>query len=70
MSPEENTKKGLDELIARWTITFDADTLLQRLESHGVPAGRIYRAPEMLADPHFPKRVNPSSTLTTRGSRI
>ncbi|MCH2335655.1 MAG: CoA transferase [Pseudomonadales bacterium] len=49
-------QEELDELIARWTITLDADTLLQRLESHGVPAGRIYRAPEMLADPHFQAR--------------
>ncbi len=24
--------------------------------AHGVPAGRIYRAPEMLADPHFKAR--------------
>ncbi len=23
---------------------------------HGVPAGRIYRAPEMIADPHFAAR--------------
>ncbi|HIC34151.1 MAG TPA: CoA transferase, partial [Gammaproteobacteria bacterium] len=34
----------------------DADALLQRLEAHGVPAGRIYRAPEMIEDPHFQAR--------------
>ena len=46
----------LDELIGRWTVTLDADALLQQLEAHGVPAGRIYRAPEMLEDPHFQAR--------------
>jgi len=46
----------LDERIARWTATLPADELLATLERHGVPAGRIYRAPEMLADPHFQAR--------------
>ena len=26
------------------------------MEQHGVPAGQIYRAPEMLEDPHFAAR--------------
>ena len=26
------------------------------MEKHGIPAGRIYRAPEMLSDPHFKAR--------------
>ena len=46
----------LDERIARWSATLDAEHLLAVLEQHGVPAGRIYRAPEMLADPHFQAR--------------
>jgi crotonobetainyl-CoA:carnitine CoA-transferase CaiB-like acyl-CoA transferase len=46
----------LDELICRWSATLDADALLTRLAEHGVPAGRIYRAPDMLADPHFQAR--------------
>ena len=46
----------LDERIARWSIGFPADELLALLERHGVPAGRIYRAPDMLADPHFQAR--------------
>ena len=29
---------------------------MQRLNEFGVPAGRIYRAPEMLADPHYAAR--------------
>ncbi len=43
----------LDDLIAQWTATLPAAELLALLESHSVPAGRIYRAPEMLADPQF-----------------
>ncbi|HEX7038310.1 MAG TPA: CaiB/BaiF CoA-transferase family protein [Pseudomonadales bacterium] len=46
----------LDQRIAGWTETLPADALLAVLERHGVPAGRIYRAPEMLADPHFQAR--------------
>lgn len=46
----------LDERIGRWTATLPADELLALLEQHGVPAGRIYRAPEMLADPQFQAR--------------
>ncbi len=46
----------LDELIGAWSVTLDAEVLLARLADHGVPAGRIYRAPEMLADPHFQAR--------------
>ncbi len=46
----------LDELIGAWSSTLDADPLLERLTEHGIPAGRIYRAPDMLADPHFAMR--------------
>jgi len=46
----------LDELIARWTAQHDADDLLALLAEAGVPAGRIYRAKDMLSDPHFAAR--------------
>ena len=46
----------LDELISAWSGSLDAEPLLQRLIEQGVPAGRIYRAPEMLTDPHFAAR--------------
>jgi formyl-CoA transferase len=46
----------LDELIARWTATFTMHDLLVLLEKHGVPSGRIYRAADMLEDPHFVAR--------------
>ena len=43
----------LDGMIAEWTARFPANDLLTLLEQAGVPAGRIYRAKDMLADPHF-----------------
>ena len=46
----------LDGLIAQWTSTLDADDLLGRLHEGGVPAGRIFRAKDMFADPHFVAR--------------
>ncbi|MDZ4053908.1 MAG: CoA transferase, partial [Phenylobacterium sp.] len=46
----------LDEIISAWTSTLALDDLLSLLEAHGVPAGRIYRAPDMIEDPHFTAR--------------
>lgn len=46
----------LDELIARWTAGRTTQEILERMDRHGVPAGKIYRAPEMLEDPHFAAR--------------
>lgn len=46
----------LDNLIADWTRTLQSSELLDRMEEHGVPAGGMYRAPEMMADPHFQAR--------------
>jgi formyl-CoA transferase len=46
----------LDNLIAEWTSTRAADDLLALLHDGGVPAGRIFRAKDMFADPHFAAR--------------
>ena len=46
----------LDDLIAEWTRTLDSGPLEATLHDHGVPAGNIYRAPEMLEDAHFKAR--------------
>lgn len=48
----------LDELISEWTSGQKADELLEQLADSGVPAGRIYRAKDMLADPHFAARTS------------
>ncbi|MGH3327226.1 MAG: CaiB/BaiF CoA transferase family protein [Streptomycetales bacterium] len=49
-------QEDLDALIAAWTAKHDADALLQLLHDGGVPAGRIFRAADMLRDPHFRAR--------------
>jgi len=46
----------LDELIGAWTRTQDSEPLLAALETGGVPAGRIFTARDMLADPHYAAR--------------
>ena len=46
----------LDARIATWTVTVASGDLLERLEANGVPAGRMYRAADMLDDPHFAAR--------------
>ncbi|HVB41800.1 MAG TPA: CoA transferase [Streptosporangiaceae bacterium] len=46
----------LDGLIAAWTSQHEADRLLDLMHEGGVPAGRIYRAKDMFADPHFAAR--------------
>lgn len=46
----------LDALIGEWTATLTWKELEETCEEHGVPAGLMFRAPEMLADPHFEAR--------------
>lgn len=46
----------LDALIGAWTSTIDAQPLLDLMETSGVAAGRVYRAPDMLDDPQFAAR--------------
>ncbi len=46
----------LDALINAWTRTLTVDELDTRMTEASIPAGRVYRAPEMLADPHFKAR--------------
>lgn len=43
----------LDGVIAAWTTTLAMPDALSLLEAHGVPAGQIYTAREMLTDPHY-----------------
>ncbi|WP_055626470.1 CaiB/BaiF CoA transferase family protein [Streptomyces hirsutus] len=46
----------LDAEIARWTRGQTVDELLGVLDKAGVPAGRIYTAPDILGDPHYRAR--------------
>jgi formyl-CoA transferase len=49
-------QQELDRIISEWTMALPADGLIDRLRAAGVPVGRIYRAPDMLVDPHFEAR--------------
>jgi formyl-CoA transferase len=47
---------ALDTIVAEWTSTFALTDLLALLEAKGVPASRVFRAPDMLEDPQFAAR--------------
>ncbi|MBW8815241.1 MAG: CoA transferase [Caulobacterales bacterium] len=46
----------LDAIIADWTSSFELPDLLALLQAQGVPASRVFRAPDMLEDPQFAAR--------------
>lgn len=46
----------LDDLIGGWTRTLGVDQLEALMTRHSIPAGRVYTAKEMFADPHFAAR--------------
>jgi formyl-CoA transferase len=46
----------LDAAVAEWTSGWSLAELLALLESYGVPASRVFRAPEMLEDPQYQAR--------------
>lgn len=47
---------AIDDLVAAWTREHDAQQVVDILAEAGVPAGLVYRAPDMLEDPHFQAR--------------
>jgi len=49
-------QKELDDLIEAWTSARTVAEVEAAMVAAGVPAGKIYRAPEMLEDPHFKAR--------------
>jgi formyl-CoA transferase len=46
----------LDAIIAEWTSAHALDDLLALLQEKGVPASRVFRAPDMLDDPQYQAR--------------
>jgi len=58
----------LDQLISEWTKNFTLAELVENLAIHGVPAGPVNDASEVLNDPHFRQRgtVLPVDTETGR----
>lgn len=49
-------QKELDDLIEAWTETLTVGEVEALMIEHSIPAGKIYRAPEMLEDEHFAAR--------------
>lgn len=46
----------LDAIIAEWTSGWTLSDLLTLMEEKGIPASRVFRAPDMLEDPQFAAR--------------
>ena len=49
-------QEELDDIINDWTRTMTVADVEKLMLEAGVPSGKIYRAPEMLEDPHFAAR--------------
>ena len=46
----------LDDIINAWTSALTVDEVDRLMVENSIPAGRVYRAPDMLSDPHFAAR--------------
>jgi formyl-CoA transferase/succinyl-CoA--D-citramalate CoA-transferase len=60
----------LDELVGAWTATLPCDEVLAVLDEHGVPAGRIFTAPDMLRDPHYLAREMVQRVTSCQGWEV
>ena len=60
----------LDALIDDWTRTMTVDQVDGLMVEYSIPGGRVYRAPEMLADPQFAARDAIIAIETERWGRL
>jgi formyl-CoA transferase len=60
----------LDALINDWTKTLTIAEVDALMIEHSIPAGRVYRAPEMFEDPHFKARESIVEVETERYGRL
>jgi formyl-CoA transferase/succinyl-CoA--D-citramalate CoA-transferase len=60
----------LDGLVGAWTQTLPCDRVLEVLDEHGVPAGRIFTAPDMLTDPHYLAREMVRRVTSAQGWEV
>jgi formyl-CoA transferase/succinyl-CoA--D-citramalate CoA-transferase len=60
----------LDALIGAWTSTMPCAHVLAILDEHGVPAGRIFTAPDMLRDPQYLARDMVRRITSTQGWEV
>jgi len=49
-------QKELDDLISDWTRTHSRDAIMTMMEKANVPAGPLYTAADIVAEPHFRER--------------
>lgn len=61
---------ALDEMIGAWTVTRTAESLLEELAEAGVPAGQVYTAADMLADPHYAAREMVLNLTNAAGRKV
>lgn len=62
--------RELDEIIAGWSRNLTVDEIEALMIKHSVPAGKMYRAPEMLEDPHFAARESLVEVETPKWGKI
>jgi len=60
----------IDEAIAAWTSQLSLDEVLLQMEKAEVPAGRIYSAADIAADPHFAARGMIQEVLAGDGAPL
>jgi crotonobetainyl-CoA:carnitine CoA-transferase CaiB-like acyl-CoA transferase len=65
-----NNQIELDALINDWTRQQSMAEVEALMIAHSIPAGRVYRAPEMLTDPHFAAREAIVEVETERFGRL
>ena len=49
-------RRELDDRIGQWTVTHDNEALTQLLQAHGVAAGAVFTARDLVANPHLRER--------------
>ena len=62
--------RELDEIISDWSRNLTVDEIEALMIKHSVPAGKMYRAPEMLEDPHFAARDSLVEVETPKWGKI
>ena len=60
----------IDGAIAAWTSKFTQEEVLERMEQAEVPAGRIYTAADIAADPHYAARGMIQDVVAGDGERL
>ena len=62
--------RELDDIISDWSRNLTVDEIEALMIKHSVPAGKMYRAPEMLEDPHFAARDSLVEVETPKWGKI